>query len=150
MKAKKDRNTSNSLKSFWEFSSEPRYLKSCDPYQTIALIEGYLNGIGCGTASPNLQVAAPSVTNRRGWPAIGRVPPHLTEHAIQIQDDAHQLLEYIDYPARPVKNVPVDVFRTYVGSTRKLALATLEQSSSGELLAAPKYEPSTQLAMAQV
>jgi hypothetical protein len=62
-------------------------------------------------ASPNLQVAAPSVANRRGWPAIGRVPPRLTEHAIQIQDDARQLLELYRLPSairqeRPRRRVP--------------------------------------------
>lgn len=62
-------------------------------------------------ASPNLQVAAPSVANRCGWPAIGRVPPRLTEHAIQIQDDARQLLELCRLPSairqeRPRRRVP--------------------------------------------
>jgi hypothetical protein len=84
-------------------------------------------------ASPNLQVAAPSVANRRGWPAIGRVPPRLTEHAIQIQDDARQLLELYRLPSgiwmRLVTNSAIAKTSSFVFDRRTGAPLSLASGS---------------------
>jgi hypothetical protein len=111
-------------------------LKSRDPYQTIALIEDYRTVSVAGWLHLIFRwqrlVSLTVAVGRRS----GACPSVLQSMQFKSRMTHVSSWNYIDYLARSVKNVPVDVFRTYVGSTRKLALATLEQPSSGELLAA--------------
>lgn len=69
------------------------------------------------------------------WPAVGVQPANITEHAIQITDEAHKLLQHAQDLTTTRKQVPWNIIEPFIASTINLASKTREQPHMKEIMA---------------
>lgn len=69
------------------------------------------------------------------WPAVGVKPANITEHAIQITDEAHKLLQHAQNLTAIRKQVLWNIIEPFIASVVDLASKAMEQPHMKEVMA---------------